>query len=91
MKNASFPRQRTTALLALLCLTATLAVRPYFSHLEELATDKWFQLRYDMRKSGSFFTGTPGARPDGVPDDVCLIGIDDQTLQVYGRYGSGDL
>ena len=90
MKTASFSRQRTPALLALLCLTATLAARPFFSHFEELAADKSFRLRYDLRKSGVLPAGGAGARLDGVPDDLCLIGIDDQTLLVYGRYGSGD-
>ena len=90
MKVASFSRQRTPALLALLCLTATLAVRPYFGRLEALAADQWFRLRYDMRKGGSVLADKQGERPAGVPDDVCLIGIDDQTLQFYGRYGSGD-
>ncbi len=89
MENALAFRFPTLILLVVFSLLATLGLcRLLGEHPEELATDARLAARYRVRQWAAHLHPTPGRIP-AVSDGVCLVGIDDQTLLHFGKFGSG--
>lgn len=90
METPSACRFRTLVLLAVLCvLMVHAAGRLTGPRPEELATDAAQDARCRLRHWLADASGRPTGRLPGIPEDLCLVGIDDQTLLRFGKFGSG--
>ncbi len=90
METPSACRFRTLVLLAVLCVLAVhAAVRLAGPRPEELATDAALDARCRLRHWLAAASSRPAERLPGIPEEICLVGIDDQTLQRFGKFGSG--